>query len=292
MSRSCAGCKIDISGRHKNVKYCSVRCKDAPRFYGTYCVRCGAGLIISRSSRFKTKYCSNECEQVEKRKNYVAANPGFNVDYFSTPNLKNSYWAGFIAADGCIVVPKEGQRRLQIKLAVVDKEHLESLRDALGIGNLYDREVYLKETGKTYLRTEYAVNSNKICNDLARNFNIHPRKSLDHEPPDLEGDLAYAFIAGYIDGDGCYFKVHSRLRINILGTSSLLNWIANIYEVGRASKKDNRDNVYRITFYGKDSVRMVESYKDLNLPFLKRKKSRWEDIGLVTDIDDEIEVKC
>lgn len=26
----------------------------------------------------------------------------YNDNYFRTPNLENSYWAGFIAADGCV----------------------------------------------------------------------------------------------------------------------------------------------------------------------------------------------
>lgn len=52
-----------------------------------------------------------------KRQNSV------NDDFFEVPNELNCYWAGFIAADGCIHTGKK-QDVLSIFLALKDKNHL------------------------------------------------------------------------------------------------------------------------------------------------------------------------
>lgn len=298
MSRDCAGCGVDITHKHKNAKYCTTECKDAVRFWGTYCVNCNEKLIVARANRYSAKYCSTECQSVKKRQNYLERNPNFNENYFAVPNLENSYWAGFIAADGCICIPRKGQKRLQIKLSSVDKGHLEKIQSAIGVGNLHDRQIFLKETQKSYGRTEYVVFSDKICDDLKNNFDIYPRKTLTHEPPNLTGDLAHAFIAGYIDGDGTYFERGGRLRISVLGTFMFLKWIAEVYGVSRNPRQQGEYNVHYINFYGDDAINVVRSFDGLNLPLLERKKnfsviSREEvaiDIGLVTDIEDDVYV--
>ena len=50
-----------------------------------------------------------------------------NHDFFTVPNKLNSYWAGFIAADGCVT----GKHILAIKLSEKDKEHLQKIATLL-----------------------------------------------------------------------------------------------------------------------------------------------------------------
>jgi intein/homing endonuclease len=146
-----------------------------------------------------------------------------NFDYFSHPTLENCYWAGFIAADGCV---SQDKRRLRIKLSDVDADHLEKFREAINYsGNLY----YGKNKNKRYVALEFK-GVRKIIEDLERNFGIVPQKSLIIQPPEnLSENLALAFIIGYIDGDGCihrtYSKNRTKLRLHVVGTKFMCEWI-------------------------------------------------------------------
>lgn len=227
---------------------------------------------MSYSANRTSTYCSQKCR-------FLGENPDYNEDFFSKPNVINSYWAGLIAADGCVVDAKRGQRRLTFALKESDRQHVDSLCSAIGAGSVYENSQHDKRTNKTYHRVEYKIPSDKICDDLAENFNIHPRKSLIHEPPKIEDDLALAFIAGYIDGDGSYTYRHKRPIIKIVGTVEFLSWISRHYEINKTPRPDG-SKIHAISFYGNDAIRIRESFKNLNLPLLDRKKNRWEELGL------------
>ena len=49
-----------------------------------------------------------------------------NETFFEKPSRVNSYWAGFIAADGCVY-----RNTLKITLSKKDKAHLEALSSQL-----------------------------------------------------------------------------------------------------------------------------------------------------------------
>lgn len=271
MSRKCDACGVDISHKPSRAKYCSKKCRDAPRFYGTFCGVCGDELIVRRGNKKNKKYCSPQCR-------YLVNHPNFNENFFASPNLNNSYWAGFIAADGCILDSSPGQKRLQILLKSTDLPHLESLKVEIGGGDIYNSSNHDDRTSKTYYGVYYRVFSDKICDDLGRNFNIYPRKSLTHQPPNLVGDSAKAFIAGYIDGDGCYWLDGRYPRIRIRGTEEVLAWISAEFGLKKSIWFDS--GTHAIHFNGKDAVAIRESFKNLNLPLLDRKKNRWEELGL------------
>lgn len=142
--------------------------------------------------------------------------------FFSEPNINNSYWAGFIAADGCIV-----GNRLVINLAVKDKDHLQVLATSLG--------TYLYEyTTKQYSCVRLAMRSMQIAEDLYNNYNITSKKSMTLQPPNITDEKQIqAFIAGYFDGDGSLYYFQNRgytyPAIEILGTDTMLKWIDSIY---------------------------------------------------------------
>ena len=50
-----------------------------------------------------------------------------NDDFFNNPNILNCYWAGFIAADGCI--GRRNNNVLSIGLSSKDKQHLETFKN-------------------------------------------------------------------------------------------------------------------------------------------------------------------
>lgn len=284
-SKSCAACKKDIENPRKNQEFCSTQCRKAKGFYGTYCIWCKKELIIPGGKRKETRFCSLSCS---RQSLYRRNNPSYDENCFAEPNLINSYWAGFIAADG-FVSRVRGQGRLTVKLSSRDRKHLEALQSYIGAGKIYTFDQTLDGSSKIYEMSRYQLHSGKIVSDLADVFNIHPAKSLTHKPPNLTGDLAHAFIAGYIDGDGSYSHAKRKYPVlSVLGTPEFLAWVYSVYEVDR-KPMTTATNIHAISFAGAGALRVRASYRNLGLPLLERKRNRWVDIGLVTDIDDEIE---
>lgn len=236
------------------------------------CLHCGAD--ISHKPK-KNTHCSRRCaERVKYRKN----NPNFNEDFFAAPGLENSYWAGFIAGDGCVYDKNAWQNQLHIALKIDDKNHLEILKTTIGAGSLHTLTKTLKTTGNTYHQIKYTLYSDKICSDLAGNFNIHPRKSLTHGPPNLKGSEALAFIAGYIDADGSYTFTGNRPVIATVGTFEFLDWMNKI--LGVESKITCCGNYYATSINGDKAILTRQEIHNLDLPLLKRKKNRWEELNL------------
>lgn len=272
-TRDCSACGLDISSRAPQARYCSDRCRSAPRFRGTYCIICEKGIYTTATSKKKIaeqRFCSKKCA-------FLADNPNFNENFFTELNLENSYWAGFIAADGNVCQPPGRSLCLSIGLQRRDGYHLEKLRRSIGAGHTYDIDTFDKRHEKMRYKTQYQLYSNKICNDLESRFYVTPRKSLTCEPPNVEGNFAHAFIAGYIDGDGCYTLTGGRPRIYIRGTEAMLNWIASVYDHNRKSKLSY--GIHYIYFDRSDAVDIRESFKQKDLPLLDRKQNRWEEMG-------------
>lgn len=188
----------------------------------------------------------------------------FNHNFFSKPNLLNSYWAGFIAADGCIDDTKYS-KKLKITLAHKDRNHLFRLKK------------YINYSGKIY-RHQFSVIelvSNKLCEDLRKNFNITPRKSLTLKPPKgLTKRQTLAYIIGYIDGDGYIGVIDNTKRIKILGTKFVLNWIRKQllqHEKQLTDVKKYDKNVYTFYIYGKKASNITKLLNSIKVPKLKRK---------------------
>lgn len=273
--RECLVCSKDITNKSAKAKYCSDECKAKPIFHGTYCLCCASPLLVRSSNKNRTKFCSIQCS---KDHAFSAKFPSFNEDYFAEPNLENSYWAGFLAADGYITDAEGRQNRLGITLKSSDQDHLFAFQKAIGAGNVYFYEDYDKRLEKITKKVTYRLSSQKICDDLEKVFNITPRKTLTCNPPSLEGDLAYAFIAGYIDGDGSYSYSRSRPVLAIAGTRNLLAWIAKICGVDKIPREHG--NIYTIHYHGNDAINVRALFQGLSIPLLKRKRNRWEELGL------------
>lgn len=265
IDRKCLVCEESLAGRHPAAKYCTLKCKNSKQFWGTYCEVCFGEIVVNPSTK-KTKFCSWDCR-------FLSENPLYKRDYFSTPNLENCYWAGFIAADGCVHEAKKGKPQLLVGLAAKDAQHVENLRAAIGAGNISYATQHVKGYDKAYPQVRYQLRSNEICYDLARVFNITPRKTKTLTPPDLSGDLAYAYIAGYIDGDGSYTHSRHNPRLVITGTQSMMLWIDSFF--GGRKEPRMHNGVYAIYYNGPDAIGVEDSFRNLPLPFLDRKKGLW-----------------
>lgn len=155
----------------------------------------------------------------------------FNYAYFSEPNPENSYWAGFIAADGNI--SSSPTPRLKITLQERDKNQLIRFAESIHFqGPIVHR--IIKANGREYpaVVLEMACIDSTV-HDLEAHFSVTKRKSLTLKPPSID-QLAHiaAFITGYIDGDGSfdYSRRDRSFRLGIRGTDAILTWVKHWFD--------------------------------------------------------------
>ena len=204
----------------------------------------------------------------------------FNDKAFSKITLQAAYWAGFIAADGCIF-------KINLNVAQAEKElkHLKKLVCFLK----YKNKIYkAKHKNSTQLQCSIVLyNATQIVQDLKKHYKITKKKSLTLKfPTNLTKKQKIAFIAGYIDGDGCIDNLKNRPRIRIVGTKSFLNSIKHFFDkhypptmkhIVSSKPRKTFSNAYE---YG-IKLNRAKSFKKqvlkLNLPLMNRK---WEKIDV------------
>ncbi len=249
--------------------------------HGVFTIRDPSSFLYGRNNRNGCKKCANEARSEAKTK-YT-----FDEDFFSTFTPQSCYWAGFIAADGCI----QDDKHLSIKLTRKDKPHLERFSTDLGYtGVIYEgsgknnfgigKEKY--NTGHHSHCTFWLGNAQKLIHDLQQNFNIGPRKSTSYTHPDgLTDDQALAFIKGYIDGDG-HIQRGKRTRITICGTKETLEWIKGVFDrlfpprslnglVAGVRQHSQSSNLWMYEVGHNRATQILESLSSLETPALKRK---------------------
>lgn len=228
-----------------------------------------------------------DCRTFEHNKNSIKYN--YNENYFAKKSLQACYWAGFIAADGCINDKNHGQKRLQINLSSKDKLHLFNFKNDINYtGPIYhkiSKTGFIANNKKITVPKKYSIlhiTSNQLCNDLANIFNVGPRKSLTHEPPiGLTFEQELAFIIGYIDGDGCIYKANTDikhpLKIGIVGTNQFLEFILNRLQLLLTKnckakiKKDNNSKIHKLELTNKFAFDVLNYLNNIPVNKLNRK---------------------
>jgi DNA-binding CsgD family transcriptional regulator len=175
-----------------------------------------------------------------------------NDSFFSTFTPESCYWAGFIAADGCIL-----NNTVKISLAMKDIDHLELFKTIISFtGNV---KKYKRSNGYEYC--VLSITSKKIVEDLNKNFNIHPRKTFNLMPPILPDDLVNHYVRGYIDGDGCFAK--NRYSISIVGSEDIIKWIREVI-INFCMSGDPlihpAGNVFSIAFSGRQQFNRIVNF--------------------------------
>lgn len=203
-----------------------------------------------------------------------------NENYFLKSNKINSYWGGFISADGCISDTSKkinSQKSLVISLQSKDKNHLYLFKKDINFtGPIKDKIIKDKRNNKIYNACSIELISNQIVNNLFDNYNITPRKSLTLKPPNLTNRKEIlSFIIGYIDGDGSIVIHQNKLELQITGTKELLNWINNNLSNFGHTYQITDKNTYSLRFWGNEGFEILNMLKNhaikYNLPILKRK---------------------
>lgn len=194
-----------------------------------------------------------------------------NENFFSDQSLASAYWAGFIAADGCIVTSPRQEVRIGIHKR--DRALLEKFREDTGFdGSITQR-------GNICYITVCAAS--KWISDLASIYNIGPRKTMTLRPPNLPFTLnALAYSIGYIDGDGCWatslsrYGKRSRMLV-VVGTASMLMWMKSLWfhfgaPIGQSNPRPNK-GCWRFATAGSPAVKLAEILNVVPVDKLERK---------------------
>lgn len=157
--------------------------------------KCSCGNEITRKTCHLRHWGAKHCGCIKKN----TCRKKVNDDYFKSADARVYYWAGFIAADGCI-----SRNRLMIEIQQKDEELLQNLRNDLNYEGKVQYRTRVQQNGTISKMVKLQITSDAIVNDLAKIFKITPRKSHTLLFPEIiSDDLALSYIKGYIDGDGC-----------------------------------------------------------------------------------------
>lgn len=223
-------------------------------------------------------------------------------DFFSRDNEESFYWAGFIAADGCVKAHGKNKKDicvLSIGLSKKDKSHLEKFVKITNYsGNIYDGIVKFGPNSlvkKDLEKSEIQITSRKMIEDLKR-FNVHPRKSLVYCPPLelMKHPLFHHFLRGYFDGDGSIYSSLGKRNLtrtyyfNVVGSYKFMEIYKEVFEKADLvepghkilpSKKHQTNNLMKLEYGGNAVLKRIREfmYKDANV-FLQRKWVRFNSI--------------
>jgi hypothetical protein len=215
-----------------------------------------------------------------------------NENYFQFDTPDSFYWAGFIAADGC-VVKRQYSKILKITLSRKDRSHLDKIKIALQ-SNHPIKEYYIKPSElikKSGWSAEIQIVSKILFDDLTR-FNIVPRKTFIYDMPKwlLGHPLLNHFMRGYFDGDGCISycglgegRTIKQLSFSLLGNESFLINYQNVL-IKKCLINENKiipkDNVFSLSYAGNYNIEKLYNflYKDATI-FLDRKRNRFLEIN-------------
>ncbi|MFA5023455.1 MAG: hypothetical protein WC523_00660 [Patescibacteria group bacterium] len=155
-------------------------------------------------------------------------------DFFSTNIIESFYWAGFLAADGCVKLKDKKYKQLSVGLASKDNLHLYKFKNIIK----FDGPISTKMVNEKYIASELCISSDKIFDDLAR-FHVTQRKSLVLTFPEwlINHPNVNHFMRGYNDGDGSFYvskpkkgRPVEQLYFSLRGTKEFLTVYKNILE--------------------------------------------------------------
>ena len=211
-----------------------------------------------------------------------------NIDFWKNPNQVNSFFAGYIAADGNL---NKSRYNFRVQTAHKDIKIIKDLKDAA------------RFTGDLAEYNGYPALSIAGCSewykDLAEIWSITPAKTFTLQPPKITNDdLIKCFLIGFICGDG-WVSYRSRgdyLTIGWCGASlSFMEWMAEtlnrLYPIhervgsiaGKLTKtrKVTGGNHYISIIGNIRALRILNDLSKFNVPKLDRKFNHPEAIRLI-----------
>ncbi len=229
-------------------------------------------LLKSISERFSIPY-ESLLEEFNALTIMKTVKSKFSCDhnFFSRDNEKSFYWAGFIAADGCVFKKSMNSKTLTLSLAEKDYNHLLKLKNDINFnGNIYKSVTKHSLTNSKWndsVKRSLLISSTSIFEDLKR-FEINPNKTKVYTFPKwlINHNLVNHFMRGYNDGDGSFYYDKSRNRVcfELRGTKEFLTDYRAILELNLKKKSKvnvtTPDSTSKLKYSGKKIVPQIVEF--------------------------------
>lgn len=185
-----------------------------------------------------------------------------NDDFFDTESPEKYWLIGLLASDGSI------GKYNQVKLSQSGEDGLKLVQY---VKSMLEAESPIR-INKTSHKNSYelTVSSQKIVDTLAE-YNVVRNKTLNFTMPKIPYEFLDAFIAGYIEGDGCVTISKNKdnchyLSVSFVGTPEFVNVCQYLIPIRGTVRKHNLSNVYEIRWYGKQAIKVCRwIYQNPNL---------------------------
>lgn len=188
-----------------------------------------------------------------------------NQFYFNKiDNIEKAYWLGFLYADGCVY-----NNTNEISIGIIDLEHIEKFKQAIGAINHKITIVNDKRFKKEKILYHFSIKDKQLHNDLIK-LGCIPQKTLKiNKIPNIPRDYVSHFIRGFFDGDGSlhYLKGSNNFRISFTsGSKDFLEEIKKELQVNPKIATSNNGNCYTLQISGRKQVEKILNYlyKDSN----------------------------
>ena len=205
-----------------------------------------------------------------------------NKDYFAVIDSRDkAYWLGIMYSDGCVTSRPSGT--YGVKLEMIDKEHVEKFKMALGATR--SKITVVSPEGFENASTVYSVTiyDKKIGEDLI-SLGCVPQKSLLLTTlPNINKEYMYSFIRGVFDGDGClrYDKTRKCYGLSFVsGSIPFLTEIRDALEISRLKICHSHGRTYSFELVARDDLyRILTSlYQDsTDVTRLSRKYNKYQE---------------
>lgn len=214
--------------------------------------------------------------------------PKLNINCFNKIGHVESYWLGYLFADGCIC--KTTKDRYIINLTSIDKEVIVKFHKFVCSKNKIQEKDYNN-------KKVYAVSfSNKYLYYKLKEYGMKSRKTKILDAPNIDETYVFSFLCGYFDGDGSISisKNINSWRVSI-GFASLkfYNWFNSILDSKNLiySIENNRRTKLNKKFYisclnGISGKKFLELCYE-NIPSelsLKRKQRKYKELCKVNNL--------
>lgn len=218
-----------------------------------------SGINLNKSSQFQKIFSVNE-------------------SFFDKVNALSSYYAGLIAADGCVY-----KNTISLTQSMPRSYAIKRFKRYVD----YDGKIYRVKREKGYDSFTITITSKRWKNALECNFGIIPKKSLILRCPHIDDfDCVLSFIVGLIDGDGTigfYGKKDNRKMalISLCGTRQITEWVFQIwlqycYSAGNRQSGGPRqiteNNTWETRISGFKAIKFYNLVKHLDIP---KMESKW-----------------
>ena len=213
---------------------------------------CDCGKLVITKKDYMRRSYSKSCGCMKR----ACLDPVINT--FESRDPSAMYWAGFIAADGCV-----NKWKLRVTIKQSDLDHLNKLKNLLGVKT----SLYFNSINNSFL---FGASSKKMIDDLSA-YGITPRKSLTYSPP-LFCEESRDFWRGMVDGDGYICKTSPIITLcGTIDTCNSFSRFVSCFCDSQASVIPNK-NIFRVTYNGRYAKQVINKLYGNNPKFYLDRK--------------------